>query len=205
MTKPLEAAIFDLGGVVFGISVENILQSWAKYMNIPPQEMAPKFGQDSHYRRFETDDISPGQYREHVYETFGARLSDEEFDRGWNSIYLELLPGIESLLKQLQQSLRLVALTNTNYIHARDWRARYADILTYFEKVFASHEIKARKPDAKSFQIALNYLGIDPGKVIFFDDNRENVLGAIAVGIRGFVVASPLEISEKLQEILGDD
>ena len=66
--------------------------------------------------------------------------------------------------------MRLVALTNTNYIHARDWRVRYADILTYFEKVFASHETKARKPDAESFRIVLNYLGMDPGKVVFFDD-----------------------------------
>jgi len=202
MTKPLEAAIFDLGGVVFGISVENILKSWAKSMNISPQEMAPKFGADSHYEHFETNDISPKQYREHVYETFGARLSDEEFDRGWNSIYLGLLPGIEPLLKRLQQNLRLVALTNTNSIHARDWRIRYADIMTYFERVFASHEIGVRKPEPKSFQVVLDYLDLDPGKVAFFDDNPENVRGAIAVGIKGFVATSPLEVSEKIQEIL---
>jgi len=202
MTKPLEAAIFDLGGVVFGISVENILQSWAKSMNIPAQEMSPKFGQDSRYRRFETDDISPKQYREHVYETFGARLSDEEFDRGWNSIYLEVLPDVETLLKQLRETVRLVALTNTNQIHAPVWRVRYSGILPYFERVFASHEIRARKPDAESFQIVLDYLDMEPGKAVFIDDNPENVRGAEAVGIKGIVADNPFETVGKIRRLV---
>jgi epoxide hydrolase-like predicted phosphatase len=201
--KRIEAAIFDLGGVVFGISLDPVFQSWADSIGCQPQDIEAKFRTDSQwavYERFEIGQISPRQYRDHVCDLLGACLSPEDFDRGWNSIYLELLPGIESLLKQLQKSLRLVVLTNTNEIHAREWRVRYSDVLKYFEKVFASHEIGARKPNPECFQIVLNYLGIDPGKVIFIDDSMENVCGANAVGIKGIVATTPVEeIAEKLR------
>jgi epoxide hydrolase-like predicted phosphatase len=200
--RSIEAAIFDLGGVIFGISLDPVFHSWAESIGCQPQDVAAKFRTDSQwavYERFEIGQISPREYRDHVCDLLGARLSPEDFDRGWNSIYLELLPGIESLLKQLRQTLRLVALTNTNQIHAKEWRVRYSDILTYFEKVFASHEIGARKPDPASFQIVLNYLDTDPGKVVFIDDNPENVRGASAIGIKGIVATLPHEIIDEFQ------
>ncbi len=190
LTDSSEAVIFDLGGVVFGISLEPVIQSWAESTGMHPRELAASFRIDSYYERLEVGGISPARYREHVCDLLGVHLSDEDFDRGWNSIYLDVLPGIELLLQELRQSSRLVVLTNTNEIHSKEWRVRYADILTYFEKVFASHEIGARKPDAEAFQIVLDYLGIDPQKVVFIDDNPENVRGAEAVGIKGILATA---------------
>jgi putative hydrolase of the HAD superfamily len=203
--KSFKAAIFDLGGVVFSISLDPVIQSWARSIGCQPQEIAAKFRIGSHYERFEIGEISPAQYRAHVHDVLGARLSDEDFDQGWNSIYLKLLPGIESLLEQLRQTLRLVALTNTNEIHAKEWRSRYSDILTYFEKVFTSYEIGARKPDPECFQIVLDYLDLDPGEVVFVDDSLENVRGAEAVGIKGITATTSFEIAERLQLILAGD
>jgi FMN phosphatase YigB (HAD superfamily) len=121
----LEAAIFDLGGVIFGISIEPVIQFWAECASMPVQEIAAKFGSDQdYYERFETNEISPAEYRAHVCEMFGAQLSDEDFDRGWNCIYLDVVPGIESILTELRKHLRLVVLTNTNGIHAPEWRTR---------------------------------------------------------------------------------
>ena len=195
----LEAVIFDLGGVVFGISLDPIIKSWSESSGVPVQEMAEKFRADSHYERFETSEISPSEYRAHVCDVLGMQISPEDFDRGWNSIYLDVLPGIEPLLAELRQRLRLVVLTNTNQIHAPVWRERYADILTYFERIFASHEIGARKPELEAFKIVLDYLGIEPDRTIFFDDNPENVRGATAVGINASVATTSLEIIESLQ------
>jgi len=197
----LKAVILDLGGIVFGISVDRIIESWAESAGCDPESITPKFRVDKYYRCFETGEISPEQYRKHACNLLGIKLSDEDFDRGWNSIYLDLLPDIEQLLRKIQHRLRLVALTNTNVIHAMDWRVRYSSILRYFEKIFASHEIGARKPDPESFNIVLDYLGISPEKAAFFDDSMENVNGAIALGINGFVANSPGEVMERLRGI----
>ena len=198
---PVEAVIFDLGGVVFGISLEAIIKSWAESADVSPQDIAAKFGPDLYYERFETSDISPEEYRDHVCEVLGISLSDEDFDRGWNSIYLDVLPGIEPLLKKLRNMLRLVVLTNTNEVHAGEWRKRYSEILRYFERIFASHEIGARKPEPASFQTVLGYLGLAPEKVVFIDDNPENVSAANALGIISFTATTAGEITEKLKQI----
>lgn len=198
----LEAAIFDLGGVIFGISLKPIIKSWAESAGVPPQKIAEKFKADSHYERFETGEISPDEYRAYVCRVHGIQLSDEDFDRGWNDIYLDVIPGMESILEELQKHLRLVVLTNTNQIHASEWRKRYRDILTYFEKVFASHEIGARKPNSEAFQIVLDHLNIEPDKVVFIDDRVENVRGAESVGLRGILTPTPAQVVEKLQPLV---
>ena len=195
----IEAIIFDLGGVVFGISLTPIIKSWAKSAGVHPQKIAENFGADSHYERFETSEITPEEYRAHVCSVLEVDLSPEDFDRGWNSIYLDVLPGMESLIKELREHVRLVVLTNTNQIHAPVWRERYSEVLALFEKIFASHEIEARKPDAEAFQIVLDYLEIVPEKTIFFDDNEKNVRGAEALGIQSFIVSSPDDVVEGLR------
>ena len=197
----LEAVILDLGGVVFAISVDQIIKSWAKSAGCHPKDIAPKFKVDEYYKLFEMGKISPEEYRSHVCNVLGIKISNEDFDEGWNSIYLDLLPGIESLLLQLKDKTRLIGLTNTNEIHAREWRIRYADILKHFDRVFASHEIGARKPSPESFNAILDYLGTTPDKVVFFDDTYGNVEGALVVGISSFVVNSPCEVSEKLKQM----
>lgn len=198
--KFLEAVILDLGGVVFGISVERILRSWAESSGCKTDHIYEKFKVDRFYELFETGSISAEQYRSHVCNLLGISLTAAQFDMGWNNIYLDLLPGIEELLRQLRTKVRLTALTNTNEIHALDWRRRYSTILSYFEKVFASHEIKARKPEAESYRVVIDYLRLAPNKIAFFDDNPENVQGAIAVGLNAFVVSSPAEVAEKLRD-----
>lgn len=194
--KKLEAAIFDLGGVVFGISLKGIIKSWAESAGASPQKIAEKFEADLFYERFETSEISPEEYRKHVCDKLKISLSPEDFDRGWNSIYLDVLPGIEAVITEVRKRIKVVVLTNTNQIHAPVWQERYADVLEYFEKVFASHEIEARKPEPEAFQIVLDYLGSKPDKVIFFDDNQENIDGANALGINGVLVTSTDDVIE---------
>ena len=201
MNGQLDAVILDLGGVVFGISVERIIKSWAESAGCHPKDIAPKFKIDEYYKLFEMGKISPEEYRSHICDVLGIRISDEDFDKGWNCIYLDLLPEIESLLMQLKSKTRLLVLTNTNEIHAKEWRVRYADILKYFDKIFTSHEIGARKPSPESFHAILNYLDTTPDRVVFFDDTPDNVEGALSVGISSFVVNSPYEVSEKLKQM----
>jgi putative hydrolase of the HAD superfamily len=74
-------------------------------------------------------------------------------------------------------------LTNTNTIHNRIWRLKYADTLRHFEKIFSSHEIETRKPERESYQIVLDYLNCKPTETIFLDDNLENILGAKNLGM----------------------
>lgn len=199
MLPSLAAVIFDLGGVVFDISFERVFASWGRSAGTDPREVAARFRFDDFYERLERGDISPDQYRAHVVDLLGIPLSRRDFERGWNDLYLEIKPGIDDLLRQLQPRLRLLALTNTNVVHAPVWRVRYASVLSRFERVLCSHEIGARKPEPAAFRAALDVLGLPGRAVMFVDDNPENVSAAARLGLQALLATTASEIAAELR------
>lgn len=188
--KKYDAMIFDWGGVIFHFSSDKIFKHWAMVSGRDANELKKKFDFGEIYHKFEKGEISSSLFRKNIMNKLEFKISDEEFDNGWNSMYRELVPGIAYLLQELKSTYRLVALTNTNEIHAQTWPILYSSVLGYFEKIFSSHEIGARKPEKKAYETVLNYLGLDPHRIIFFDDNPEFVRAAAEMNIESICVTS---------------
>ncbi len=155
MDKP-GALIFDLGKVVFDVSFDRTFQFWASASGQRFADIKSKFLFDEVSDNFERGDISAEEFRTVVSKRLDIALPDEDFDKGWCDIYLDTYNGIEILLADLKRHYKLVALTNTNIIHDKVWRVKYADTLEYFEKIFSSPELKTRKPEKKAYQIVLD-------------------------------------------------
>jgi len=196
-----KAIIFDCGGVIFTCSFDKALNYWAMVSGKDINEIKNKFDFDEIFKKLERGEINSSMFRKHALSKLGLKISDEKFDKGWNSIYLDLVPGIKQLLQELKQKHRLVALTNTNEIHAKKWKITFASILDYFEKVFSSHEIHARKPEQKAYKTVLNYLQLNPDEVIFLDDNTENVQAASEMNIASIHVTSFKQMVEDLSKL----
>jgi len=196
-----KAIVFDCGGVIFTCSFDKALNYWAMVSGKDISEIKNKFDFDEIFQKLERGEINSTAFRKHALSKLGLKISDEKFDKGWNSIYLDLVPGIKQLLQELKQKHRLVALTNTSEIHAKKWRIIYASILNYFEKVFSSHEIHARKPERKAYKTVLNYLQLNPDEVIFLDDNIENVQAASEMNIASIHVTSFKQMVEDLSKL----
>lgn len=185
-----KAIIFDLGKVVFDLSFDRVFQYWADVSGKKFTDIKSKFQFDYILDQFEKDEISATQFRQQIFKRLDLRLSDDEFDKGWCDLYLDTYVGINDLLAGLKQNYKLVALTNTNIIHSKVWQAKYTNTLKYFEKIFSSHEIGERKPEAKAFQIVIDYLQMEPQQIAFLDDNIENIKGAEVLGIKTILVTS---------------
>lgn len=195
-----KALVFDLGKVVFDLSFDRVFQSWATSSGKPADAIKKRFRFDILFRQSERNEISPEYFRKALLQKMGIQLSDAEFDAGWCDLYLDAYPGIDELLDNLKQQYRLVALTNTNEIHEPVWRTRYADTLTRFEKIFTSHEMGTRKPEVLSYRLVLEYLGCEPGEVLFLDDNEENTGGAEDLGIDTILVSSFEQMKDELRQ-----
>ena len=199
--KQYRAIIFDCGGVIFDFSPDNVFKHWATVSNKDPNTLEQKFKFSEVYYRFERGEIDPAAFREHTMNMLGLTINDEDFDRGWNNLHGELVPGIEELLHDLQEDYRLVALTNTNEIHAEKWQIVCRPLLHYFEKVFSSHEIHARKPERNAYEIVLKYLDLAPDEVIFLDDNPEYVRAAADLQIKTIHVTSFKQMVSDLKKL----
>jgi len=191
----VRAAVFDLGGVVIEIFMDRTVRAWAEATGLEPEAIRGRLedlptGQAGRtaYHRFERGEIDAETFRRGVCERLGRRMSREAFDRGWNALLGGPLEGAEALLESLAQRLRLVLLTNTNCVHAASWRRTCRKVLAPLERVFVSYEIGHRKPEPECFSVVLEYLGLAPEEVAYFDDLEENVRAAAGLGMIARVV-----------------
>lgn len=115
-----------------------------------------------------------------------ANLSPENVQAMSRAFLLGAYPGGAQLIDELHaHGVATACLSNTNHHH---WRimndaAESAHFplhrLTY---QFASHLVRARKPDAAIYEHLERQTGIAPAAILFFDDLAENVAAARARG-----------------------
>lgn len=186
----IKAIIFDLGEVVFHCSFDRTFEYWAMLTGESADAIKQRFVFGELFVAFERNDIPPDVFRQDVARQLGCDISEKDFTTGWNAIYMDAVPGIDRLLGNLRQQYKLVALTNTNSVHATVWPGKYADLLVHFDKIFSSHEMRKRKPGEAAFNMVLDYLQLPAGEVLFLDDKEEYLTGAQHIGIETIQVTS---------------
>jgi glucose-1-phosphatase len=196
-----KALIFDLGNVIINVDINRAFDSWARALGIERPLVRQSIAFDEEYRQFEKGLLTPADYEAHTAARLGKAFPPGVFAAGWNAIFDGFVPGIERLIPRLQRAYRLAVLTNTNVLHAPVWSARYASVLSHFEKIYQSFQLKTRKPEAGAFMAALVGLGVRPEEAVFLDDLEENVRAARALGLTGIVVTSCAQMTADLRAI----
>jgi HAD superfamily hydrolase (TIGR01549 family) len=207
MTKPLlspgaaDALLFDLGRVVLDIDFGKTLACWAGHAGCEVAHLVGRFSRDDIYRRHETGDISDAEFFEGLRSSLGVKLSDAQFLEGWNAIFAGEMPGIAALLARAAARVPLYAFSNTNNAHVEHFSLEYAAVLGHFHEIFLSSTIGLRKPDAAAYDHVVKAIGVDPERIVFFDDLAENIEGAKACGLTALHVTSPGDVARALAEL----
>ncbi|MBL4933097.1 YjjG family noncanonical pyrimidine nucleotidase [Clostridium paridis] len=89
-----------------------------------------------------------------------------------------------TLVEELHKNYKLVMVTN-GLTDVQDKRIRKSSLAKYFEHIVISEEVKASKPDAKIFEVALNYIQhFDKSKVIMIGDSlTSDIRGGLNFGV----------------------
>lgn len=194
LSSEIDCIVFDLGRVLIDLDFEYAFEYWANASGQELTGISSRFALDDPYCAQERGEIEAPQYFSHLRKSLGIELSDEDFLFGWNSIFLEPVNGIESLLEELRPLKPLHVFSNTNAAHQEFWSQRYADLLSPFQQIICSHELGARKPSEEAFLRLAAQLSSPPGRMLFFDDLPENVAGAQSAGLQAHCVRSSAEI-----------
>lgn len=195
----IKVVIFDIGNVLFHISMQNALNYWSVQTPLSIEDIQHRFSFDEAHKEFERGNISPDQYRKHISTCIEYELNEEVFFNGWNMIYLETFPEIEKVLASLRNNYKVCALSNTNLTHEQVWSWKYKALINNIDTVFASHKIGHIKPDASCYQYVLKELNIPANNCVFFDDKIENIEGAKRQGIHAFQVTSPKQLYQTMK------
>jgi HAD superfamily hydrolase (TIGR01509 family) len=194
-----DALLFDLGRVVLDIDFGKTLACWAGHAGCEAADLAGRFSsRDPIYHRHETGEISDAEFFAALRASLGIAISDAQFLEGWNALFAGEMPGIAPLLARAAKRLPLYAFSNTNGAHVDHFTKAYADVLGHFREIFLSSTIGLRKPDAAAYDHVVKAIGMPASRIVFFDDNAENIEGARARGLTAVHVTSPGDVADAL-------
>ena len=202
MSGPVEALLFDFGGVTTEIDFGRVVKRWS---DLAGRDLTPSWKSyvpGETYFKHERGLISDAEFFASLRAEFGVDLTDEQFLDGWNAIFVGVFPEIEAQLEAAAAKLPLYALTNTNRAHETFWSAAYPGMLKHFRRIFVSSTIGLRKPDAEAFDHVAREIGVSPKRILFFDDSAANIAGARACGFQTVHVRSNADIAAALAPLL---
>jgi glucose-1-phosphatase len=192
--------IFDLGGVILNLSVQSTLQQLAAVTGIPMEKIMESYGSRQEFLQYEKGMIGDQEFRSAIRTIYSYEGSDTVIDTCWNAMLLDIPRRRIDLLKSLKDKYRTFLLSNTNSIHVKCFSENLKhehgieSLDSLFEKVYYSHLLGMRKPDAEIYEHLLNENNLVSSETLFLDDSQRNIDGARAVGIQTVLVRDPEEL-----------
>lgn len=136
---------------------------------------------------FETGKISEKEFLNGIKNHIPSATT-EQIREAWNTILDEFPLYRLEFLQMLSQKYRLFLLSNTDAIHIDTFEHKvgpsfFSDFYQCFEKVYFSHELGLRKPEATIFNYVIKKHDLSPKRTLFVDDKKENTDTAASLGL----------------------
>jgi 2-haloacid dehalogenase len=64
-----------------------------------------------------------------------------------------------------------------------------------------SFEVGSMKPDQRIYRDLIKACAVEPGQIVFIDDNQRNVESAIATGIKALLFTTVAELESDLHDL----
>jgi len=149
-------------------------------------------------RRFERGTCTPEDFAAGVVADWGLSVSGKAFLAEFREWLVGPLPGAEELVSETRAAgVPVAVLSNTNKVHWEAGAGRWP-LVGMFDRAFLSFEVGMVKPDREIFDHVVADLQVEPGRVLFLDDNRLNVDEASAVGLQAARVVGVSEARQAL-------
>lgn len=197
----VDALLFDLGRVVIDIDFDRALAHWAKHAACDAAVLRERFSHDDAFKRHEVGALSDTAYFASLQNTLGIELPDTVWLEGWNAIFVGEIPGISLLLHRAAAQVPIYAFSNSNPAHEACWTRQFAGVLGHFTDVYVSSTIGCRKPEAEAFAYVAKAMDVHTHRIVFFDDNLENIAGAQHCGLQAVHVTSSADVARALDRL----
>ncbi len=192
MDTNIKVILFDLGRVLMHIDFENFPNGLGLKINEERMQFDHAKIQKS-VRMYETGNISTNEFLDSLYEIFQHKYSRNKILEAYNGIIVadnfEIIPFVEEAARRY----RIAVLSNTCPCH---WEKvlRVSSLIKIFPEVFTSFHLGAMKPESIVYEKVCASLNVQPHEVLFIDDLKENVEGAISAGMKGIIFSSALQL-----------
>jgi HAD superfamily hydrolase (TIGR01509 family) len=188
--KKIKSIIFDLGAVLLNISYQKTIEEFDKLGIKNSSTFYSKKLQTNIFNLLETGEISESDFIKEI-QKYCTESTNTQILYAWNAMLLDLPLHRVELLKQLKKDFNLYLLSNTNSIHITEFENKigskqYKEFYQLFDKVYYSHKIGHRKPNAEAFQLIIEENNLIAEEILFIDDSPQHIEGAKKLGIKTY-------------------
>lgn len=204
MIRGIKHIIFDLGGVLLNIDYNLTEKAFVELGIHNFGELYSQLKQTDIFDSLETGKIDEQEFLAAMRKVAEKELSYEQIIKAWNAMLLNFPLRRLQILQQLRIHHDLILLSNTNKIHETAFNQilmqehSIPNIGVFFDKVYLSHRVGMRKPNADIFQKILDDTGFIPEHTLFIDDSPQHIEGANALGIRTIYLEKGMTIEEHI-------
>ncbi|WZO99780.1 HAD family phosphatase [Isosphaeraceae bacterium EP7] len=195
------ALIFDFGNVLAFFDYKKAAERLGEGIGLSGADLLARahgLGFDGLVKRYEAGKMTSAEFSREVSNLVGLRLSHDDFAAAWADIF-ELNEPVAGLVADLKRAgYTLVLGSNTNDLHAAQFRSQFADALSHFDRLVLSYEVGHIKPSADFYHACADAAGRPVAECVFIDDLTENIEGARAAGLTGIVYRDTPSLVEEL-------
>ncbi|HEY5984002.1 MAG TPA: HAD family phosphatase [Anaerolineales bacterium] len=197
---PIQAVLFDLGGVILRTEYQAPREHLAERLNSSYEDLVRIVFESESARRASLGEISTQQHWEAVVgrlrrpSTEIPELRDEFF--AGDVLDRSLVDYIRALRKR-----RRSGLISNAWPDMREYIVSNK-IEDAFDSIIISSEVGILKPDPGIFELALGGLEVQPSQAVLVDDTPANIDGARALGMAGVIFRDPDQMKRDLEALL---
>lgn len=178
--------VFDLGGVLSVPMVSKKLYEQIKW-KVSYDEFLDKFNNSAESIKVHKGEISTKDFFEYLKGYMDDDITLEEFKNIYVNNNKFFTDTIEIIKKLKNLGYKVYLLSNLKEIDYEKF-IKHFDV-SIFDEMFLSFKLDMLKPNDDIYQYVINKLNTKSENIYFFDDNKENVDGAIRNGINAYQVA----------------
>jgi len=195
----ISVILLDLGGILIELAgLKRMIELMKK--EITPDELSMRWLYSKYVRLYESGRCSSEMFAENIVKELDMDITARDFLEEFPMYTKGFLPGAAELLQVLKQKYTLACLSNTNIIQWNSLCERIS-LDKYFHHSFLSFEMKKLKPEREIYTYVIKELGCAPGKIIFFDDNEDNVKAAVNTGMNAYQALGCADLKQKLETL----
>lgn len=196
----IRAVFFDFGGVIMRTEYQAPRQKLAERFNMDYDEIDKAVFNSDSARRASIGEISEDQHWAEVLKRFKQPASETQIfcDHffGGDVIDHHLVEYIRSLRGSFHTGLISNAWSGLRDLLAKE------KLLDLFDTVIISAEVRAVKPSAKIYELALDQAKVSAGEAVFVDDMAANVEACEKIGMTGILFNDPEKSLNRLNHVL---